>query len=89
MANIANPYRLPIDPDNADSKKMNFKVAKGLDENDKFDLTSNIIGDVRDQAEETAHTFCFGSVLFTVPISYDVDGDSLDTKKLVTEKNCV
>ena len=89
MANIANPYRVPIDPDNADSKKTNFKTTKGLDENDKFDLTSKNIGDFKDQAEEATHIFCFCSMLFTIPISYDVDGDALDTKNLVTEPNTV
>lgn len=89
MANIANPYRGLIDPDDADGKKMFFKMTKGLDESDKFNLTSKNIGDFRDEVEEAAHTFCFGSVLFNVPISYDVDGDVLDTRNLVTEPNAV
>ena len=89
MANIANPYRGLIDPDDADGKKMIFKMTKGLDESDKFNLTSKNIGDFRDEVEEAAHTFCFGSVLFNIPISYDVDGDVLDTRNLVTEPNAV
>ena len=52
-------------------------------------MASKNIGDFRDDVEEAAHTFCFGSVLFNIPISYVVDGDVLDTRNLVTEPNAV
>ena len=52
-------------------------------------MTSKNIGEYRDQVEEAGHTFCFGSVFFNVPISYDDDGEVLDKANLVTEPNTV
>ena len=90
MANIENPCRGLIDPDDGDRKKMIFKMTKGLDDEDKFYLTSKNIGNFRDKVEEAAHTFCFCSVLFNVPITYDDDdGEVLDAANLVTEPNAV
>ena len=68
---------------------MILKMTKGLDEDDKFDLTSKNIGVFRDQVEEAPHTYCFGFVLFNIPISQDVDVNVQDTKNLVTVPNSV
>ena len=76
-----------IDPDDWESKKMIFKMTKGLDDEDKFDMTSKNIRDFRDQVEEAADKFCFGSVLFNAPIACDDEVEVLDTANLVTEPN--
>ena len=68
---------------------MIFKMIKGLDDEDKFDMTSKNIGDFRDQVEEAAHKFCFGSVLFNMPASHDKDREVLQTGNLFTEPNAV
>ena len=87
MANIANDHRGLIDPHDGDSKKMFFNATKGLDNENKFEMTSKNIGDFRYQVEEVAHAFFFGSVLFKVPIAYDDEVQFLDTANLVTETN--
>ena len=44
MANIASPCWGLIDPDDGDGNKIIFKMTKGLDEEEKFDLTTKNIG---------------------------------------------
>ena len=56
IANAANPCRGQIDPDDSDGKKMMLKIAKGPDDENKFDLTSKNISEFRDQVEEAAKT---------------------------------
>ena len=48
MANIANPCRGVVDPDDSYGSKIFFKMTKGLEDEDKFDLTSGNISDFRD-----------------------------------------
>ena len=75
MQNIANPRRGQID--DWHGKQIIFKMIKGLDDEDKFDLESKNISDFRNQVDESSHSFCFGSVLFNMPASHDKDREVL------------
>ena len=89
MVNIANPYCGTIDSDDAGNKKMICKMMREFDNEDKFDFTQKYISDFRDQVDEAAYTFYFGSVLFTIPLSYDSSGMVVETEKLIEEPNVV
>ena len=89
MANIENIHRGEINPDDGDGKNMNFKMTKGFDYDNKFELTSRNISNFRDQIEEAAHTFCFGSTLFNIPMFHDDEGSIIETWNLVAEPNVV
>ena len=57
MAKIANPCQGDMDHGDGDRKKMIFKMLKGLEDEDGFDLRSMNISDFMHQVEEAAHTF--------------------------------
>ena len=52
---------------------MEIKWFSVLDDENKFELTSKNISDFRDLFELSEHMFCFGSMLFNFPTSYDED----------------
>ena len=89
MANIANPCRGNINPDDSDRKKMIFKMTKVLKGEDKFDLTSKNISDFRDHVEEAAHKFSFGFVLFNITTFHNDDRAVIETVHLVAVINVV
>ena len=86
-AYISNPYRGAIDPDTIEGKKMISKMVKGLADEDKFDLKKENIMEFKDHLEETVNTFCYGPVIYLIPVQFDVTGAVTRTANLLTEPN--
>ena len=57
----------------------------GIDEEDKFDIKQSNIIEFKDRVEEVKNTFCYGSVLHTIPITYYDDGDVTEIANLLSE----
>ena len=88
MVNISNPHQENIDPNDGNRNKIIFKMTKGLEDEDKFDLTSIKTSNVRDQVEKSAHAFFFGSVLFNVPKYHDEEGIIIETGNCFRTERC-
>ena len=86
-AYIANPCRGVINLDTSEGKKMISNIIAGLSNEDNFDMKQENIIEFRDNMKEAANQFCFGSILYSIPISHDDYGNITQTANLLTEPN--
>ena len=66
---------------------MIAKITVGLAEEDKFDMKRENIVEFKDNLEEAVNIFCYGYVVYAVPIEHGEDGNITETANLLTETN--
>ena len=64
-------------------------MTAGLEEKDKFDMKQENIIEFRDNLEEAVNTYCYGSVVYAIPIEHNNNGDVVAIANLLTEPNSV
>ena len=84
---ISNPYRRAIDPDTIEGKKMISEMVKGLVDEDKLNLKKENIMEFKDYFKEAVNIFCYGPVVYSIPMQFNATRVMTRTANMLTEPN--
>ena len=76
-----------INADTVEEKKIILKMTQALLEDERFEMKQKNISDFKEIIEEAANTFCFGKVLYAIPLAQNTDGSVSTSANLLTESH--
>ena len=86
---MENPYYIDIDINTVEERKLQNKATKGLDLDDCYNLSQEKIHNFKEALDEANSEFAQGSIINTISLAHDVEGQIIEIASLLAEPNCI
>ena len=84
---IYNPYAFKIDLSSSEGRKVYARSTRGLDDDEKYDMSVEDAENFFDAAMQASEEFCWGNVVENIEIDWDSQGNPKETKNLFEDRS--
>ena len=84
---VYNPYAFKIDLSSSEGRKVYARSTKGLDDDEKYDMSVEDAENFFDAAVQASEEFCWGDVVENIEINWDSQGNLKETKNMFEDQS--
>ena len=87
ITDLYNPYGFRIDFSTSEGRKIYARSTRGLDEDERFDMSVDGAEDFFDATMQASEEFCWGDVVENIGVEWNSQGAAGKTKNLFGDRS--